>query len=101
MNQPTDESFASTVRKLPRNVWVVTATSFLTDISSEMLVHLLPLFLANILGGLLCVAGRGRLGWLRARGALPLRRGHGAPRSAALAALGAGRRGVCGVKGAT
>ncbi len=50
MNQPTDNSFTSTVRKLPRNVWVVTATSFLTDISSEMLVHLLPLFLANILG---------------------------------------------------
>lgn len=50
MNQPTDVSFTATVRKLPRNVWVVTATSFLTDISSEMLVHLLPLFLANILG---------------------------------------------------
>lgn len=50
MNQPTDPSFTATVRKLPRNVWVVTATSFLTDISSEMLVHLLPLFLANILG---------------------------------------------------
>lgn len=50
MNQPPDDSFTSTVRKLPRNVWVVTATSFLTDISSEMLVHLLPLFLANILG---------------------------------------------------
>ncbi len=38
------------MRKLPRNIWIVTATSFLTDISSEMLVHLLPLFLANILG---------------------------------------------------
>jgi MFS family permease len=50
MNQPTDGSFTSTVRRLPRNVWVVTTTSFLTDISSEMLVHLLPLFLANILG---------------------------------------------------
>lgn len=35
---------------LPRNVWVVTATSLLTDVSSEMLVHLLPLFLANVLG---------------------------------------------------
>ncbi len=35
---------------LPRNVWVVTAASFLTDVSSEMLVHLLPLFLANVLG---------------------------------------------------
>ncbi|NWF70169.1 MAG: MFS transporter [Chloroflexi bacterium] len=37
-------------RALPRNVWVVTLTSFLTDISSEMLFNLLPLFLANVLG---------------------------------------------------
>ncbi len=37
-------------KSLPRNVWVVTATSFLTDISSEMVVHALPLFLANVLG---------------------------------------------------
>ena len=35
---------------LPRNVWVVTVTSFLTDISSEMLINLLPLFLFNVLG---------------------------------------------------
>ena len=38
------------LRRLPRNVWVVTATSFLTDISSEMVFYLLPLFLANVLG---------------------------------------------------
>jgi MFS family permease len=37
------------LRSLPRNVWVVTATSFLTDISSEMLAYLIPLFLANVL----------------------------------------------------
>ncbi|MCX7608528.1 MAG: MFS transporter [Anaerolineales bacterium] len=37
------------LRRLPRNVWVVTATSFLTDISSEMLANLIPLFLANVL----------------------------------------------------
>ena len=37
-------------RSLPRNVWVVTAGSFLTDISSEMIVYLIPLFLANVLG---------------------------------------------------
>ncbi len=37
-------------RRLPRNVWVMTATSFLTDISSEMLINLIPLFLANVLG---------------------------------------------------
>ena len=36
--------------RLPRNVWVLTLTSFFTDVSSEMIVHLLPLFLANVLG---------------------------------------------------
>lgn len=35
---------------LPRNVWVLTATSFLTDISSEMIANLIPFFLANVLG---------------------------------------------------
>src|SRR5436190_23155621 len=35
---------------LSRNVWIVTATSFLTDVSSEMIFNLLPLFLANVLG---------------------------------------------------
>jgi MFS family permease len=38
------------IKKLPLNVWIVTATSFLTDISSEMIVYLIPLFLANVLG---------------------------------------------------
>ena len=37
-------------RKLPRNVWAVSLTSFLMDISSEMVVNLLPLFLSNVLG---------------------------------------------------
>jgi len=41
---------SSSLRRLPRNIWVVTATSFLTDISSEMLFNLIPLFLANVLG---------------------------------------------------
>ena len=36
--------------RLHPNIWVVTATSFLTDISSEMIVYLIPLFLSNILG---------------------------------------------------
>lgn len=40
----------NSLRNLPRNVWVVTFTSFLTDISSEMLVNLIPFFLANVLG---------------------------------------------------
>jgi MFS family permease len=39
----------SSLRNLPINVWIVTATSFLTDISSEMLNNLIPLFLANVL----------------------------------------------------
>jgi MFS family permease len=37
------------LRSLPVNVWIVTATSFLTDISSEMIFNLVPLFLANVL----------------------------------------------------
>jgi MFS family permease len=37
-------------RRLHRNVWVTSATSFLTDVSSEMLLNVLPLFLANVLG---------------------------------------------------
>lgn len=33
-----------------RNVWAVTITSFLTDVSSEMIFNLLPLFLFDVLG---------------------------------------------------
>lgn len=39
-----------TWRRLHPNVWVATAASFLTDVSTEMIVNLLPLFLANVLG---------------------------------------------------
>jgi len=42
---------------LPRNVWIVTATSFLTDVSTEMIVNLVPLFLANVLGASTGVIG--------------------------------------------
>jgi len=45
------------LRRLHPNIWVVTATSFLTDISSEMIVYLIPLFLANILGVRTAVIG--------------------------------------------
>jgi MFS family permease len=38
------------LRGLPRNVWVVSVTSFLTDVSSEMVLNLLPLYLSNVLG---------------------------------------------------
>ncbi|MCX6555445.1 MAG: MFS transporter, partial [Candidatus Aminicenantes bacterium] len=37
-------------QKLPRNVKVVAITSFLTDVSSEMVINTLPLFLKNVLG---------------------------------------------------
>ncbi len=50
-------SSQSKLRRLPRNVWIVTATSFLTDISSEMIANLLPLFLANVLGVRTAVIG--------------------------------------------
>ena len=42
---------------MPRNVWVLSLTSFLRNIASEMLVHLLPLFLANILSVRIAVIG--------------------------------------------
>lgn len=37
-------------RRLPRNVAAASATSFLMDVSSEMVVHVLPLYLAHGLG---------------------------------------------------
>jgi len=49
MTEP-DGSKQPRAARVPRNVWVVSATSFLTDVSSEMVVNLLPLFLANVLG---------------------------------------------------
>ena len=36
--------------RVPSNVWALSLTSLLRDIASEMLVPLLPLFLANVLG---------------------------------------------------
>ncbi|MCU0488812.1 MAG: MFS transporter, partial [Anaerolineales bacterium] len=38
------------IKQLPRNVWAVGLTSFFMDISSEMVINILPLFLANVLG---------------------------------------------------
>jgi MFS family permease len=37
-------------RTLPRNIWAVSLTSFFMDISSEMVINILPLFLSNVLG---------------------------------------------------
>jgi MFS family permease len=38
------------IRNLPRNVWAVGLTSFFMDVSSEMVLNILSLFLANVLG---------------------------------------------------
>lgn len=38
------------ILSLPRNVWAVSLTSFFMDISSEMVINLLPLYLSNVLG---------------------------------------------------
>jgi MFS family permease len=40
----------TSIKQLPRNVWAVGLTSFFMDISSEMVLNILPLFLANVLG---------------------------------------------------
>ena len=41
---------APRLHRLPTNVWVLSVASFLTDVSSEMLNTLLPLFLYTVLG---------------------------------------------------
>ena len=43
-------SFRERMRGLPRNVWAVSLTSFFMDVSSEMILNILPLFLSNVLG---------------------------------------------------
>jgi MFS family permease len=40
----------SSLQSLPRNIWAVTIASFFTDVSSEMIFNLVPLYLANVLG---------------------------------------------------
>lgn len=47
----------ASIARLPRNVWAVSLTSFFMDISSEMMMTLLPLFLANVLGVQTAVIG--------------------------------------------
>ncbi|MGB4596000.1 MAG: MFS transporter [Anaerolineaceae bacterium] len=47
-NKNTNERVS--LKSLPRNVWAVGFTSFFMDISSEMVLNILPLFLANVLG---------------------------------------------------
>jgi len=47
----------TSLRNLPRNVWAVSLTSFFMDISSEMVINILPLFLANVLGAKTSIIG--------------------------------------------
>ena len=55
--QSTAKEQKQGLRNLPRNVWAVSVTSFLMDISSEMVLNLLPLFLSNVLGASTGVIG--------------------------------------------
>lgn len=58
MSEATEQPAGrATIRQLPRNVWAVGLTSFFMDISSEMVVNILPLFLANVLGVQTAVIG--------------------------------------------
>ncbi len=50
MTSSESESTSTSIRSLPRNVWAVSLTSFFMDISSEMVINILPLFLSNVLG---------------------------------------------------
>lgn len=45
------------LRRLPRNVWATSLASFFMDVSSEMVLTVLPLFLANVLGAKAAVIG--------------------------------------------
>jgi len=51
------EPESSRRRRIPRNVWALSGTSFFNDIASEMILNLLPLFLANVLGAGTAVIG--------------------------------------------
>ena len=45
-----EEKRKVTIKDLPRNIWAVSLTSFFMDISSEIVINLIPLFLSNVLG---------------------------------------------------
>ncbi|MCD6577142.1 MAG: MFS transporter [Anaerolineaceae bacterium] len=44
------EKSKARIKDLPRNIWAVSLTSFFMDISSEMVINIIPLYLSNILG---------------------------------------------------
>ena len=50
MSLETKQQVAPWWRRLHRNVWATSLTSFFMDLSSEMVTNLLPLFLSNVLG---------------------------------------------------
>ena len=45
-----EEKKKSRLKNLPQNIWAVSLTSFLMDISSEMIINILPIFLSSVLG---------------------------------------------------
>jgi MFS family permease len=50
VDQSEKSQAKNSISQLPRNVWAVGLTSFFMDVSSEMVINILPLFLANVLG---------------------------------------------------
>jgi MFS family permease len=46
----TERRTRASIRSLPRNLWAVSLTSFFMDVSSEMVIPILPLFLSSVLG---------------------------------------------------
>ncbi len=57
LTKPTETQLDRGWRALPRNIWAVSLTSFFMDISSEMVINILPLFLSNVLGAGTSVIG--------------------------------------------
>ena len=50
MESKPEDMKLSNFHTLHRNVWAMSLTSFFMDISSEMVINILPLFLVNVLG---------------------------------------------------
>jgi MFS family permease len=50
MSRGQPARWVTDIRSLPRNVQAVSLTSFFMDISSEMVINILPLYLFNVLG---------------------------------------------------
>jgi MFS family permease len=53
----TESSAPPLTNRIPRNLLAVSLGSLFTDISSEMIVYLLPLFLTNVLGAKTAIVG--------------------------------------------